>query len=78
MRAPRRAAGPLYRIDRWSGGVRFILDDGTAFDAAGSNGDMSIMIRSFLAQSDVQVNWVRARPIVWPEPAVVIGPEKAL
>lgn len=68
----------IYRVDRWSGGVRFVLDDGTPFDAAGSSGDLSIMIRSFLAQSDVVVSWVRARPIVWPEPAVAIGPEKAL
>jgi hypothetical protein len=64
-----------YRIDRSSGGARFVYDDGTVFEADGDNGDMSVMLRSFLATSDVEIDWVRARPLVGPDPEPLVGPE---
>lgn len=68
----------VYRIDRGPDGARFFFDDGTTWDGEGTNGDMAVMIRSSLSSSDMFVDWVRARPIVWPEPDVAVGPEKAL
>jgi hypothetical protein len=41
-------------------------------------GDLSIMIRNFLVSSDVVVDWVRARPLVLPEPTPSVGPEVVL
>jgi hypothetical protein len=36
------------------------------------------MIRNYLIESDVTVDWVRARPLIVPEPSPTIGPEVAL
>lgn len=68
----------IYRIDRHEGGVVFTYDDGKTFAPLGASGDLAIMIRNSLATSDIFVDWVRARPIVWPEPTVAVGAEKAL
>lgn len=68
----------IYRIDRTGDGVVFLYDDGTAFQGAGTNGDLSIMIRNYLIESDVTVDWVRARRLIVPEPTPTIGPEVAL
>jgi hypothetical protein len=66
----------IYRIDRHEGGVVFTYDDGKSFSPLGASGDMAILIRNSLATSDMFVDWVRARPIAWPEPTVAVGPEK--
>lgn len=66
----------VYRIDRRAEGARFTYDDETRFEAKGSSGDMSIMIRGWLRESDIEVDWVRARPLVWPEPELVIDAER--
>ena len=68
----------IYRIDRFLGGVVFTYDDGSSFFPLGSSGDMAILIRNSLASSDMFVDWVRARPIVWPDPTVAVAAEKTL
>jgi hypothetical protein len=68
----------IYRIDRHANGVVFTYDDGKSFAPSGASGDMAILIRNSLATSDMFVDWVRGRPIVWPEPTVGVGPETTL
>jgi hypothetical protein len=73
-----RPDGPLrvYRIDRATSQTIFISDDGTTFAGEGTNGDEAIMIRNYLATSDLIVDWARARPIVDPEPKAVVSAEE--
>ena len=68
----------VYRIDRMDASVLFQYDDGTTYTAPQAAGDLSIMIRSFLQDSDVYVYWVRARGIASPEPTLEIGAERTL
>lgn len=68
----------IYRIDRHESGVMFTYDDGKTSSALGASGDMAILIRNSLAASDIFVDWIRARPLVWPEPTVAVGAEKTL
>jgi hypothetical protein len=75
---PQSSAFRVYRIDRNSDGARFTFDDGVVREQAGPTGDLSVMIRSFLTKSDIEVDWVRARPLIWPEPNVTLGAESAL
>lgn len=65
----------IYRVNRHDA-VDFLYDDGTTFSATGSNGDMSVMLRNYLVTSDVEIDWVRARPLVFPEPTATLGPEQ--
>jgi hypothetical protein len=66
-----------FRIDRLGSGVHF-REDAIDFSAAGSSGDQSIMIRSFLLDADLEVDWVRARPFMSPEPEPAFGAEVSL
>jgi hypothetical protein len=66
----------VYRIDRHANGVVFTYDDDKTFAPLGASGDMAILIRNSLAASDIFVDWVRARPIAWPEPTISVGDEK--
>jgi hypothetical protein len=68
----------VYRIDRAGDAVVFRYDDGFTVEAAGSAGDLSVLLRNFLVDSDVVVDWVRARPLVVPEPVPIVGPEVVL
>lgn len=68
----------VYRIDRHGDAARFTFDDDVKRDKGGPTGDLSVMIRSFLVASDIEVDWVRARPLIWPEPNVMLGAESAL
>jgi hypothetical protein len=68
----------IYRVDRASSSVTFMYDDDTTYTAAQAPGDLSIMVRTFLEDSDLYVYWVRARPLVSPEPALAVGVEKTL
>lgn len=76
--APQGAGMRTYRIDRTNQNVRFTSDDGVTYDAAGSNGDMSIMVRNFLQSGEVDVDFVRARRVAAPEPTMALGDETAL
>jgi hypothetical protein len=68
----------IYRIDRHAAGTVFAYDDDTKYTTTQAAGDLSIMIRSYLKDSDLYVYWVRARPLVFPEPTLTIGDEKTL
>ena len=68
----------VYKVDRAGETVVFTYDTGATFQAVGSSGDQSLMIRNYLLTSDVVVDWVRARPLVLPEPIPSLGPEVVL
>jgi hypothetical protein len=72
---PQTSTFRVYRIDRRGDGVRFTYDDGKQDDQPGSSGDTAVMFRSFLRDSDVAIDWVRARPLIWPEPTFTLSPE---
>ncbi len=63
-----------YRVDRTATSVRFVWDDGAPVELSGSNGDTSLLVRSFLRDGDVIVDWIRARPLISPEPTITLGP----
>lgn len=67
-----------YRIDRRPSGVAFTSDNGTAFEATGDNGDMAVVLRNFLAKSVIEIDWVRARPLLPIDPALTLGAETVL
>jgi hypothetical protein len=73
-----QSASRFYSIMRFGTDVRFAIDNGAPFNATGDNGDMSIMIRNYLQNSDVLVDWVRARALVTPEPTATLGAEQNL
>jgi hypothetical protein len=75
---PQSAAFRVYRIDRTGDGARFTFDDGVQRTSAGPTGDLSVMVRNFLVDSDIEVDWVRARPLIWPEPDVTLAEERGL
>lgn len=69
-----------YRIERKvtaPGGARFAIDDALVFTGSTTTPRQGIIVRSYLATSDVLVDWVRARPLVSPEPVVTVGAEEA-
>jgi hypothetical protein len=66
----------VYRIDRAGPNVTFRWDDGSATAAANPGEDEALIVRNFMATSDLLVDWVRARPIVFPEPTAALGPEQ--
>jgi hypothetical protein len=68
-----------YVIERDSKATRFYMDGTLSFTATVTNqADYSIMIRNFLATSDLQVDWVRARARVSPDPTVTVAAEEML
>lgn len=68
-----------YAIERDTGATRFYRDGTLSFTATVTNsGDYSLMLRNFAAASELQVDWVRARARVTPEPSVTVGNEEAL
>lgn len=75
---PQSAAFRVYRIDRNGDGARFTFDDGVKRENAGPTGDLSVMVRNFLSDSDIEVDWIRARPLIWPEPDVTLAEERGL
>ena len=40
--------------------------------------DYSLMVRNYMATSDVDVDWLRARARVNPDPTITVGAEEAL
>ncbi|MDB4937694.1 MAG: hypothetical protein JWP87_4666 [Labilithrix sp.] len=68
----------VYTIERTGSAARFVLDDGAVFSADSPVGDLSILIRNYALDSDLAVEWVRARPLLKPEPGVAIGNEETV
>jgi hypothetical protein len=76
---PQTNAFRVYRIDRTgAGNAAFMYDDGTIYNATGSDGDLAVMIRNWALTSDMHVDWVRARPMVTPEPTATLGAEQPI
>lgn len=75
---PQTTAFRTYRIDRRPSGVAFTHDNGTPFAATGDNGDMAVVLRNFLTKSTLEIDWVRARPLLPADPEAKLGDEIAL
>ena len=73
------SAAHYYAVVRNTGETRFYRDSAAATVIPVSNTtDYSLMVRNFMATSDVDVEWVRARARVNPEPTVTLGAEENL
>ena len=73
------SAAHYYAVVRNTGETRFLRDSAAPTVVPVSNTtDYSLMIRNFMATSDVDVEWVRARARVNPEPAITLGAEENL
>lgn len=74
---PQTAAFRVYGVDRdpqrttfsIDGAVRFVVDH--ANDVA-----LSPMVRDFQSTDDLEIDWIRVRTRVSPEPVVTVGPEQ--
>jgi hypothetical protein len=72
-------AAHYYRIERDPTATRFYLDGALSQTATVTNSaDYALMIRNFLMTSTVEVDWIRARARVSPDPTVTIAAEEAL
>lgn len=68
-----------YAIERDPGESRFYYDDAAAQAITVTNStDYSLMVRNFMATSDVQIDYIRARARVSPDPTVTVGVEETL
>jgi hypothetical protein len=73
------AATHVYAIERDPTATRFYRDGALSFTTPVTNTeDYSVMARNFMAASDVQFDWIRARARVTPDPTVDVGAEDAL
>ena len=72
-------ASRYYQIERDPAATRFYVDGTLSYTAAVTNSsDYSVMIRNYLATSDLQIEWIRARARVSPDPTVALAPEESL
>ena len=72
-------AAHFYQIERDFAATRFYVDGTLSFTATVQNGtDYSPMLRNFMATSDLQIDWVRARVRVTTEPTITLGNEETL
>ncbi len=72
-------ASHYYAIERDPSATRFSLDGSLSTTTqVTNNADYSVMVRNFMATSDVQIDWVRARARVSPDPTGSLGTEEKL
>ncbi|HEY5928648.1 MAG TPA: hypothetical protein VIV11_43480 [Kofleriaceae bacterium] len=68
-----------YAIERDPSATRFYFDGALSYTATvTNNADYSLMVRNYQATGDVQVDWIRARIRVTPDPTITIGAEETL
>jgi hypothetical protein len=68
-----------YAIERDPTTTRFVIDGTVSATTAVTNqAPYSVMVRNFMATSDVQIDWIRARTRVAPDPTVTFGAEEKL
>jgi hypothetical protein len=68
----------VYAIERDPGATRFYLDGALAFSQTVTNQvDYAVMVRNYMATSDVQIDWIRARARVAPDPTIALGAEES-
>lgn len=76
---PQTTGTRYYVIERDPNATRFYVDNFLIYTATVTNNeDYSLMVRNYLATSDVQVDWIRARVRASPDPAVSLGFEESL
>jgi hypothetical protein len=75
---PQTSAFRVYGIERPPVQSIYSLDGAVAFTLTSSINDqpLSIMIRNFLVDSDIVLDWVRSHTRIYPEPTVALGPEQ--
>jgi hypothetical protein len=72
-------AAHYYAIERDPTQTRFYRDTAAPYTAGDMNTeDYSVMVRNFMATSDLDVDYVRARARVSPDPTVTVGAEETL
>ena len=72
-------AAHYYRIERDPTATRFYLDGALSHTASVTNStDYALMIRNYLMGSTVEVDWIRARARVSPDPTVTVAAEQTL
>ena len=72
-------AAHYYAIERDPGATRFYLDGALSTTTSVTNSaDYSVMVRNYMATSDVDIDYVRARPRVTPDPTATLGAEENL
>jgi hypothetical protein len=72
-------ASHYYVIERDPSATRFYLDNNLSYTDSDSNtADYSVMVRNFMATSDLDFDWVRARPRTSPDPTITLGAEETL
>lgn len=77
--APQSGVPHYYVIERDPAVTRFYLDGVLSYTATViNNADYAIMVRNYLATSDVVIDWIRARARVSPDPTVTVLGEEAL
>ncbi|HMG57558.1 MAG TPA: hypothetical protein VK601_28855 [Kofleriaceae bacterium] len=77
--APQSTFAHYYVIERDPTMTRFYRDGVLAYTAAVTNQtDYAVMVRNYLATSDVEIGWNRARARVSPDPTVTLAAEEAL
>jgi hypothetical protein len=74
--ASQNTAAHYYAIERDPGATRFYLDGALSFTASVTNqDDYAVIVRNYMATSDVQIDWIRARARVAPDPTVTLAAE---
>ncbi len=77
--SPQTTTAHYYAIERDPTATRFYLDDALpATVSVTNNADYSVMVRNYMATSAVQIDWIRARARVSPDPTITIGAEQGL
>ncbi|MGE5182633.1 MAG: hypothetical protein ACM31C_11250 [Acidobacteriota bacterium] len=68
-----------YAIERDPSATRFYLDGALSTTTSVMNtADYSVMVRNYMATSDLDVDYIRARPRVTPDPTATLGAEEQL
>jgi hypothetical protein len=72
-------ASHYYAIERDPSATRFYFDGTLSYTASDTNTeDYSVMLRNFMATSDLDIDWVRARARTSPDPTITLGAEETL
>jgi hypothetical protein len=72
-------AAHYYRIERNPGETKFYRDGVAPITISVQNTeDYSVMVRNYMAASDLLVDWIRAQARVTPDPTITVGSEENL
>jgi hypothetical protein len=72
-------AAHYYKVERSPGETKFYRDSAAPVTITVQNTeDYSLMLRNYMATSDLLIDWVRAQARVTPDPAISLGAEETL